>query len=65
MDPASYITARLQMRFAQLGEERRLGAMAQLLAVTRTCADNINATLARYDVVRATAARIGNFVMSC
>ena len=64
LDPVSCIMSRLPLRFAQLDDERRLVAMAQLLAFTRNRTANINATLARYDVVRARAARIGNFAMS-
>ena len=64
LDLVSYIITGLQLCFAQLDDARRLYAMAHLLAFTRDRSGNINVPLARYAVVCARAAHIGNFAMS-
>ena len=64
LDPVSYLLGALQLRFANLDEESRLQSMTELLAFTRFGGENINAVLARYEVVRQRAASEGRFVMS-
>jgi hypothetical protein len=54
----------LQLRFANLEEESRLQSMTEMLAFARKPGENVNALLARYEVVRQRAANEGRFVMS-
>eukprot|EP00969_Alexandrium_andersonii_P016071 703352-Alexandrium_andersonii.AAC.1 len=61
LDPVSYIVAGLQSRFAQLDDETRLAAATQLQAFARHQHESINATLARFDLVRNRAATEGNY----
>ena len=64
LDPVTYLLGALQLRFANLEEETRLQSMTEMLAFARRPGDNINALLARYEVVRQRAANEGHFVMS-
>ena len=64
LDPVSYLLGALQLRFSNLEEETRLQSMTEMLAFTRKPGENINALLARYEVVRQRAANEGHFVMS-
>ena len=52
------------MRFSNLNEETRLLSMTEMLAFARRPGENINAMLARYEVVRQRAGNEGRFVMS-
>ena len=61
---ASYVTTGLHMRVTQLADARWLATMARIFACGCMRSDTINATLARYVVVRARTARIGNCVVS-
>ena len=64
LDPVTYLLGALQMRFSNLDEETRLLSMTEMLAFARRPGENINAMLARYEVVRQRAANEGRFVMS-
>ena len=64
LDPVTYLLGALQLRFANLEEETRLQSMTEMLAFSRRPGENINALLARYEVVRQRAANEGHFVMS-
>eukprot|EP00969_Alexandrium_andersonii_P124716 5512518-Alexandrium_andersonii.AAC.1 len=64
LDPVSYKVAGLQSRFAQLDDEARLAAATQLQAFARHQHESINATLARFDLVRNRAATEGSYIMS-
>ena len=63
-DPLSYLVVGLHARFAPLGEEARLHAMADLLSFGRRNGEGINQVLARYEIVRQRARTEGLFVMS-
>ena len=64
LDPVTYLLTGLQARFASMEEESRLKSMTEMLAFARKPGENINALLARYEVVRQRAAVEGQFVMS-
>ena len=64
LDPATYLLAALQDRFAALDEETRLSSMTELMAFHRHPGESINALLSRYEIVRQRAATEGQFVMS-
>ena len=64
LDPVTYLLAGLQARFAALAEESRLKSMTEIMAFARKPGENINALLARYEIVRQRAAIEGQFVMS-
>ena len=64
LELVTYIVAGFQRGFALLDDERRLVAMAQLLAFQCRQGELVNGTLARYAAVRQSAAREGHFAMS-
>ena len=51
MDPVTYLLAGIHARFAALEEESRLSCMTEMLAFQRKPHENINALLARYEIV--------------
>ena len=63
-DGIGYVLAGLTMRYAQLGDESRLGAMMEFLNFQRLPGENINILLDRYDLVRRRAEDEGHFVMN-
>ena len=62
--PVTYLLGALQLRFAKLEEETRLQSMTEMLAFARRPGENIDALLARHEVVRQRAASESHFVMS-
>ena len=57
LDPVTYLLGAPQLWFACLEEEMRLQSMTEMLACARRSGENINALLARYEVVRQRAAK--------
>ena len=64
VDVVTYLLGTLHGKFSILEDESRLTAMTEMLAFARRPSENINAVLARYEVVRQRAALEGQFVMS-
>ena len=63
-DPVTYLMHALAEQFAALGEESRVGTMADLLNFQRLGNENIDELLSRFDLVRTRAAEYGQMALS-
>ena len=63
-DPVTYVIHALAEQFAQLGEENRIGTMADLLNFHRGNGESIDELLSRFDLIRMRAHEHGQLALS-